>query len=77
MDGDNSRMIETNVAKTIGEVLHPKTEIQVLCKTCGHDLDRIELTADTCSACGEVLTLQQNTTIYATSIPAADGSTLV
>ena len=69
-------MIETNEAKTVGDVLHPKTEVEMLCLICGYDLDQDELKADTCSACGGVLALQQNTTIYATSIPAADGSTL-
>jgi transcription initiation factor IIE alpha subunit len=46
-------------------------------KNCGYDVNEAELSADTCSDCGETLNLRQNTKIYATSIPAAGGSTLV
>ena len=77
MDGDNSSMIKVNAAVTVGEIIDPKHEIEIVCGHCGYDLDESELSADTCSDCGEALTVQQNTTIYATSIPAASGSTLV
>jgi predicted RNA-binding Zn-ribbon protein involved in translation (DUF1610 family) len=76
MDGYSS-MKTTNEAKTLGDAIDPKHEIEVLCGNCGYDVDEAELTADTCSDCGEALNLRQNTTIYATSIPAASGSTLV
>ena len=66
-----------NEAKDLGEAIDPKHEIEVVCANCGHDLDESELNADTCSDCGEALNLRQNTKIYATSIPAAGGSTLV
>ena len=77
MDGDNSSMKTVNEAKTVGDAIDPKHEIEVVCGNCGYDVDESELGADTCSDCGNSLDLQQNTTIYATTIPAADGSTLV
>ena len=64
-------------AVKVGEQIDPKHEIEVVCGSCGYDLDEVELTADTCSDCGEALNLKQSTTIYATTLPAAGGSTLV
>lgn len=66
-----------NEAKTLGDTIDPKHEIEVVCRNCGYDVNEAELNADTCSDCGEPLNLRQNTTIYATTIPAAGGSTLV
>ncbi len=65
-----------NAAQAVGNAIDPKHEIEVLCGNCGYDVNEAELTADTCSDCGETLNLRQNTKIYATSIPAAGGSTL-
>ena len=76
MDGYSSRKI-VNEAKNLGDAIDPKHEIEVVCANCGHDVDEAELSADTCSDCGEALNLRQNTKIYATSIPPAGGSTLV
>lgn len=70
-------MIKVNAAKTVGNAIDPKHEIEVVCGNCGYDLDESELSADTCADCGEALNLRQNTRIYATTIPAAGGSTLV
>ena len=70
-------MRKTNEAVTVGDIINPKHEIEIVCGNCGYDLDESELNADTCSDCGAALNLQQNTKIYATSIPAANGSTLV
>ena len=70
-------MIKVNAAKTVGNAIDPKHEIEVVCGNCGYDLDESELSADTCADCGEALNLRQNTKIYATTIPAAGGSTLV
>jgi len=70
-------MIKVNAAKTVGDAIDPKHEIEVVCSHCGYDLDETELSADTCADCGETLNLRQNTKIYATTIPAAGGSTLV
>ena len=70
-------MKTTNEAVKLGDAIDPKHEIEVVCSHCGYDLDETELSADTCSDCGEALNLRQNTKIYATTIPAAGGSTLV
>ena len=69
-------MKTVNEAQNLGGAIDPKHEIEVLCGNCGYDVDEAELTADTCSDCGEALNLRQNTKIYATSLPAAGGSTL-
>ena len=63
-------------ATNMGSAIDPKHEIEILCANCGNDVNEAELTADTCSDCGEALNLRQNTRIYATSVPAAGGSTL-
>ena len=65
-----------NESANNGDSIDPKHEIEVVCGNCGYDLDEAELTADTCADCGETLNLRQNTKIYATTIPAAGGSTL-
>jgi rRNA maturation endonuclease Nob1 len=64
-------------AVQLGDAIDPKHEIEVVCSNCGYDVDETELSSDTCSDCGNPLNLRQNTKIYATSIPAAGGSTLV
>ena len=70
-------MMTVNKAKIINGIIDPKHKIQILCDNCGYDLDESEVNADTCSDCGKTLNLRQNTTIYATTLPAASGSTLV
>ena len=65
-----------NEATNLGDAIDPKHEIEVLCSNCGYDVDETELSSDTCSDCGNTLNLRQNTKIYATSLPAAGGSTL-
>ena len=70
-------MKTVNEATDLGDAIDPKHEIEVVCGNCGYDVDEAELAADTCSDCGEALNLRQNTTIYATSVPPAGGSTLV
>ena len=69
-------MIKVNEAVQLGDAIDPKHEVQVICSHCGYDLDENELSADTCADCGEALNLRRNTKIYATTIPAAGGSTL-
>ena len=69
-------MKKVNEAVQVGDGIDPKHEVEVVCGSCGYDLDESELLADTCSDCGETLNLRQNTKIYATSVPAAGGSTL-
>ncbi len=70
-------MKTVNEAQQLGDAIVPKHEIEVVCGNCGYDVNEAELSADTCSDCGEALNLRQNTKIYATSIPPAGGSTLV
>ena len=66
-----------NEAVKVDDTIVPKHEIELVCGNCGYDVDETELSADTCSDCGEPLNLRQNTKIYATSVPPAGGSTLV
>jgi predicted RNA-binding Zn-ribbon protein involved in translation (DUF1610 family) len=70
-------MKTVNEAVKLENAIDPKHEVEVVCANCGYDLDASEISADTCSDCGEALNLRQNTKIYATSVPAAGGSTLV
>ena len=70
-------MKTVNEAVKLDDTIVPKHEIEVVCGNCGYDVDENELSADTCSDCGEPLNLRQNTKIYATSVPPAGGSTLV
>jgi len=70
-------MIKVLEAVKNGDTINSKHEVQILCDNCGYDIDESELNADTCSDCGQALKLRQNTKIYATSVPAASGSTLV
>ena len=66
-------MKTVNQAQKIDGTVVVKHEIEILCSNCGYDIDESELAADTCSDCGEALNLKQNMTLYATSIPAAQG----
>lgn len=70
-------MKKVNEATQLGDAIDPKHEIEIVCGNCGYDLNEAELTADTCSDCGQSLNLRQSTKIYATTVPAAGGSTLV
>ena len=66
-----------NEATSLGDAIDPKHEIEVVCSNCGYDLNEDEISADTCSDCGQALNLRKSTKIYATTVPAAGGSTLV
>ena len=66
-------MRTVNQAQQIEDAVIVKHEIEILCANCGYDIDESELAADTCSDCGQPLNLKQNMTLYATSIPAAQG----
>lgn len=43
---------------------------EVVCASCGFDLDENELSASKCSDCGQPLELKRSVSIEATSIPA-------
>lgn len=57
-------------------LVEPAHLIEVYCGACGYDLDENELSADTCSDCGQVLNLKQHVSIQVTTMPAASGGTL-
>lgn len=61
-------------AQEIDGAIIPKHEVEVVCASCGYDLDKAELEADTCADCGADLNLKQNIAIHATTIPAAGGA---
>jgi hypothetical protein len=56
--------------------VEPAHVIEVYCDACGYDLDQAELSADTCSDCGQALNLKQHVAIQVTTMPAASGGTL-
>lgn len=66
-------MRTVNEAQEVEGLIVVKHDVEILCANCGYDLDESELAADTCSDCGQPLNLRQNMTLYATSIPAAQG----
>jgi hypothetical protein len=66
-----------NLSRALPEgLIEPAHAIEVLCAACGYDLDESELEADTCSDCGQVLSLQRSVAIEITTVPAAAGATM-
>jgi hypothetical protein len=66
-----------NLSRALPEgLIEPAHAIEVLCAACGYDLDESELEADTCSDCGQVLSLQRSIAIEITTVPAAAGATM-
>jgi uncharacterized paraquat-inducible protein A len=59
-----------------GGGIEPAHEIEIVCASCGYDLDESELEADTCSDCSTPLNLKKSTAIQVTTIPAASGSAM-
>jgi len=55
--------------------IEPAHEIISVCFTCGFDIDESELSADTCSDCGEPLNLKQSVAIKVTTVPMS-GATM-
>jgi hypothetical protein len=49
--------------------VEPEHEIEVICASCGYDLDAAELEADTCSDCGNSLELKRSVAITVTTVP--------
>lgn len=68
-------MIVLHEAKKAGGKVEAKHEVAQLCSACGYDLDVAELEAEKCSDCGATLVVQQNTKIFVTTLPAAEGIT--
>jgi len=66
-----------NEAKKLDNgAIESKHEIAQLCSNCGYDLDESELSLDTCSDCGQSLSISQTVRIYVTSVPAAQSFAL-
>lgn len=57
-------------------LIQPRHEVEVVCASCGYDLDETELAASTCSDCGQPLDLKQSVAIHTTSVPAAGGGVM-
>ena len=55
--------------------IEPAHEIISVCFACGFDIDESELSADTCSDCGEPLNLKQSVAIKVTTVPMS-GATM-
>ena len=65
-------MIIENQAKELadGTVVEVAHKIEILCPSCGKDVDSAELEAEKCGDCGADLSSpQQNVELHATSIP--------
>ena len=68
-------MKKLHEAKKVGDFVEPKHEVEQLCSACGYDLNEAELEAERCSDCGAALVVQQNTKIFVTTLPSAEGIT--
>ena len=55
--------------------IEPAHEIEAVCANCNFDVDEAELAADTCSDCGQALTLKQSVAIKVTTVPMS-GATM-
>jgi hypothetical protein len=63
-----------NPSRTLPEGgIEPSHLVEVVCGACGYDLDAAELESDTCSDCGQALSLQRSVAIEITTVPAAAG----
>jgi len=49
--------------------VEPEHAVEVVCASCGYDLDAAELEADTCSDCGNSLQLKRSVSITVTTLP--------
>ena len=56
--------------------VEPAHTVETVCGACGYDLDESELQADTCSDCGQPLSLKSSVAIQITTVPAASGATM-
>jgi predicted amidophosphoribosyltransferase len=70
-------MITVTEAQVVDGVVQNKSEVKLLCASCGYDIDKTELAADTCSDCGAPLHLAQSVQIFVAAAPAAVSTTLV
>ena len=70
-------MVENNPSQTLPDgSIEPAHQIEIVCGQCGYDLDKEEISADTCADCGNELNLRQSIAIQVTTIPAASGAAM-
>ena len=55
--------------------IEPAHEIEVVCANCNFDVDEAEISAGTCSDCGEPLNLRQSVAIKVTTVPMSGATT--
>lgn len=63
-------IIQNEATKLNGETVEPRHTIEINCPSCGRDVDKTELTNQTCNDCGADLSQpKQSVSISATSQP--------
>jgi hypothetical protein len=71
-------MITTVEAHDNSGAIEPRHTVEILCPACERDVDAQELLDLKCNDCGQDLSEpKQNVAIYATTVPAAGGGTLL
>lgn len=71
-------MLTTIEAHNNDGAIEPRHTIHILCPACERDVDEQELAALKCNDCGQDLSEpKQHVAIYATTVPAAGGGTLL
>lgn len=71
-------MKEVHGAKELADgLIEPKHEVEKVCASCGHDLDAAEIQNTVCHQCGAPMALKQSTKIFITTLPGAEGDTLL
>ena len=70
-------MITTFDAQQMDGVVVPRHTVEILCPSCGRDVDAEELANLKCNDCGQDLSMpKQSVAIHATTVPAAGGQTM-
>ena len=63
-------------ARDIDSGVESTHTVEVVCANCSYDLDESEISADTCSDCGQPLNLKQSVAIQVTSLPPIFGQAM-
>lgn len=70
-------MITTFEATQSDGAIVPRHTVEILCPSCGRDVDQQELADLKCNDCGQDLSMpKQSVAIHATTVPAAGGATM-
>jgi uncharacterized protein with PIN domain len=72
-DAERGRKNETTARSAIenqSTTIVTAHDEEIVCASCGFDLDESELSASKCSDCGQPLELKKSISIEATSVPA-------